>query len=147
MDGDWKAYSIKEEPAAEMQGDMDFGDFSSSNGTEITDDELVSLTVRDLNRLLKTSGLSRSEIQRMKQRRRTLKNRGYAASCRNKRLEQKDELQVERSSILGDINSLKEENRMIENQIEEFKNRYENLRKFALQNNIFIPPDLDIPLT
>lgn len=46
---------------------------------DISDDELVTITVRDLNRQLKLRGLSRDDIVKMKQRRRTLKNRGYAA--------------------------------------------------------------------
>lgn len=66
---------------------------------DISDDELVSISVRDLNRTLKMRGLTRSEIVRMKQRRRTLKNRGYAASCRIKRIEQKDELESRKYNV------------------------------------------------
>ena len=44
----------------------------------VTDDELASLNIKDLNRQLKEKGMSKDMIERLKQRRRTLKNRKYA---------------------------------------------------------------------
>ena len=59
----------------------------------ISDEELVTFNVKELNRILKTKGLSREEVANIKQRRRTLKNRGYAATVRVKREETKVRLQ------------------------------------------------------
>ena len=42
-------------------------------------------------------------------RRRTLKNRGYAASCRIKRLEQKDELESEKGKEFEDLDKMQVE--------------------------------------
>lgn len=72
----------------------------------INDRQLVTLSVRELNRHLKSSKLSKSQVQQMKQRRRTLKNRGYAASCRNKRFQKKGELEIQRDNELEHINIL-----------------------------------------
>ncbi|KAG0724237.1 Transcription factor MafG [Chionoecetes opilio] len=57
----------------------------------ITDDELVSLSVRELNR--KLHNMSKDHQTKFKQRRRTLKNRGYAQSCRTKRQNYKMDLE------------------------------------------------------
>jgi len=66
----------------------------------ITDEELVTFNVKELNRILKTkAGISREEVNNIKQRRRTLKNRGYAATVRVKREESKGELENRLSMV------------------------------------------------
>lgn len=55
--------------------------------TAIDDRSLIHLSVRELNK--KLNGLSKDDIVKVKQKRRTLKNRGYAQNCRTKRMEQK----------------------------------------------------------
>lgn len=67
--------------------------------TEINDIELVQESVRELNAKLKKLGLTKKQIVSMKQRRRILKNRGYAASCRVKRIEQKDNLEYRKTQV------------------------------------------------
>ena len=44
----------------------------------MSDDELSNLNIKDLNRKLKEKGLNKETIEKLKQRRRTLKNRKYA---------------------------------------------------------------------
>lgn len=110
---------------------------------DISDDELVSISVRDLNRQLKLRGLSRDDIVRMKQRRRTLKNRGYAASCRIKRIEQKDELETEKTQEWRDLEVMRDELHHMREEMTGMTSRYEALKQFAISNKIPIPPDLE----
>ncbi|KAK6982603.1 transcription factor MafB [Biomphalaria glabrata] len=77
----------------------------SPESSLIDDDDLVSLPVRELNRRLQ--GCPKSEVQRLKQKRRTLKNRGYAQNCRSKRMQQKSELETTNKSLLQQIADLK----------------------------------------
>ncbi|XP_015792206.1 transcription factor MafK [Tetranychus urticae] len=121
---------------------------SSSNvnafipGQIISDDDLVTLSVRELNRQLKNSGLSKQEIIRMKQRRRTLKNRGYAASCRNKRLEVKGGLEGDKMSVEEAVLRIKENVYNLRQEIEEIRDKFDGLKRHASQQGILIPPEL-----
>ncbi|XP_064549130.1 transcription factor MafB [Drosophila montana] len=73
----------------------------------INDDMLTTLTVRELNKRL--HGCPREEVVRLKQKRRTLKNRGYAQNCRSKRLHQRHELEKANRQLNQDLHRLKME--------------------------------------
>lgn len=72
-----------------------------------SDSELVLLTVRALNRRLR--GWSPNAVKRLKQRRRTLKNRGYAQNCRTKRLEHHSHLETEISDLRDTLTQVTKE--------------------------------------
>ncbi|GIY47255.1 transcription factor MafB [Caerostris darwini] len=76
-------------------------------GDILDDDQLISLTVRELNKRL--HGYPREEVVRMKQKRRTLKNRGYAQNCRTKRLAQRHELESRNRLLQGEMARLRQE--------------------------------------
>lgn len=71
----------------------------------INDEQLIRLSVRELNKRL--HGYPREDIQRLKQKRRTLKNRGYAQNCRTKRLAQRHDLENKNRSLQHELQKLR----------------------------------------
>jgi len=108
----------------------------------LTDEQLVTISTKDFNKLLKNSGLSKDECKKLKAKRRTLKNRGYAASCRYKREEQEGGLSEVKSHLDEDLN-------VLQMKIEDYRIKIQNLQEssqlrmnWALRNNIKIPEEL-----
>ncbi|KAL8559763.1 hypothetical protein ACOMHN_002296 [Nucella lapillus] len=104
---------------------------SHSSPVSISDLDLVTLPVRELNRRLQ--GLAKEEVLRLKQKRRTLKNRGYAQNCRSKRMLQKHELESTNKTLQQQIAMLKKQLTLATRERNFYKQRCEILRSGVVQ--------------
>ncbi|XP_058819767.1 transcription factor MafB [Topomyia yanbarensis] len=97
--------------------------YQSSNSSDdiINDDLLMSLSVRELNKRL--HGCPRDQVVRLKQKRRTLKNRGYAQNCRSKRLQQRHDLEITNRQLQSEMHHMKMELAMIKQERDELKSK------------------------
>ena len=84
------------------------GKINVAGTTKIPDDELRTISVRELNRKLKQSGCTKEQAISIKQRRRTLKNRGYAANCRHKRQTQTTQLTIDLKQVQHSNETIKQ---------------------------------------
>jgi len=79
----------------------------------ITDENLINISAREVNQL--AGHLPPDQIKLLKQRRRTLKNREYAAACRNKRSNQREDLKNGCDLLNQKISDIDEQNEKLKN--------------------------------
>lgn len=91
----------------------------------IAEDELMTINTKELNRRVKY--LPPKIVKEIKHRRRTLKNRGYARSCREKKMNETDYLQKSNGDLEKELASLKLELQLALLQRKEWKDKYEQL--------------------
>ena len=91
----------------------------------ISDDELRMLETKELNKRVKT--LPRTVIEHIKHRRRTLKNRGYARQCREKKVAETSTLQKSNGELEKELASQKLEVQVMMLQRDEWKKKFECL--------------------
>jgi len=106
----------------------------------VSDDELASMNIKDLNRKLKERGIPKETIEKLKQRRRTLKNRKYATDCREKKDTEVQSLEEAKDNETDTIDSLEKENDELRDKLSKLKSHYLKLFDFAKKNNIELKP-------
>lgn len=116
-------YACNDSVSSNASGEYQTSRGSSRGGSEhISDDELISSSVRELNRRLQ--GLNKSEVSKLKARRRTLKNRGYAHNCRNRRLMVKEELQIENDKLRTIVTELQKKVSNVSRERDQYKRQH-----------------------
>jgi len=113
-----------------------------SSSTTISDEELVTYNVKELNRVLKSKGITKEQVSNIKQRRRTLKNRGYAATVRVKREESKGDLETKLNVVDNEERRHRAEMAQISKDIQRIKKVYQAILRYATRSNIIVPEEL-----
>ena len=101
--------------------------FNVRDDIGLSDQDLVQISTKDLNKLFKKKNISKERRREIKLERRTFKNRGYAATCRVKRDDEEEKyvkaIAKLKQSIYQDRKVMEEAN--LENQ--KLKDKYQDL--------------------
>lgn len=97
----------------------------------IGDDELMTLDTKELNRQVKF--FPKAVVQEIKHRRRTLKNRGYARSCREKKIDETSILQRSNTDLENELACISLELKVVKMQCNEWKRKYEQLASACIK--------------
>lgn len=131
--------SPKREDQNNSRLDMSTSNINHTGKTDITDDELVLLPVRELNRRLQ--GVSKEVVLQLKQKRRTLKNRGYAQNCRTKRLQHRWELEQHNDGLASELEQLRRQVAKLTHERDLYRQQLEQLRSRSVSESFPASPD------
>lgn len=95
----------------------------------ITDEDLMNLPIRELNKRLRC--LPKEEVKVIRRRRRSLKNRGYATSCRQRRVRMKEVLETQNQRLKSQLREVKEKLTSVTKERDTFKSKYDQLSKLV----------------
>lgn len=115
----------------------DNSDLLSDLPTGVCEDDLQDLKIPDLNRKLKDIGLTRDEVNVVKKVRRQYKNRGYAHTCRQKKVEKKNTMKSQKQILESEIDDLKDDVETLKKERDLCKHNYELMtaQKKSQQHN------------
>ena len=97
----------------------------------LSDQQLMEMSARDLNKVFKDS--EPDFITRLKKKRRTLKNRGYALNSRLKRVQQKSTLEQEKEDLQMKVEELTSEVSTLQKELQQYKERCSSLQQLVGQ--------------
>jgi len=98
------------------------------SGSWFSDEYLVNIPTKEFNRKIHALGLSPDETRKLKQKRRTLKNRGYAQNCRQKRVGSYKEMRDEITALKQQVRQLCAEKELLVRESRQQKNENSRLK-------------------
>ena len=116
---------------------------SPRKSKEISDEEIKNLRVKELNKLLRNIPLD--EAAKIRRRRRNLKNRGYALTCRQRKQQEHETLINENTSLKKELEEGKRKLLKVLNEKEAYKKKYLqaqqalNAYKRRMETSVMLP--------
>jgi len=106
---------------------------SPREAKEISDEEIKNLRVKELNKLLRN--IPSEEAAKIRKRRRNLKNRGYALSCRLRKQRQHEDLINENTLLKKQLEDGKWKLLKVWNEKEAYKKKYAKAKRVLAAHN------------
>ena len=126
--------SLEVDETDEFDPDLEMEELELPNG--VTDTDLDMLKIPDLNKKLRDLGLSRDDQNLVKKVRRQHKNRSYAHTCRQKKVDKKNTMKVQKQVLETEINDLKLDVDKLRRERDEYKKNYEIMQKRKLEMRV-----------